>query len=140
MEMCYDEVLVMPDSYAVMEEEEMMYLEGGKSCTASFQSVGAAQSYFRKLGASYRSLAVVGGLGCALTGTALGACLGGIYGAVIGAAIGFVGGYILGSVVYGWGTTYYNCAYDLSKYKKSKKCSVTITNYGTQLYYSIKIK
>lgn len=30
MEMCYDGALVMPSSYAVMDEEEMMYVEGGK--------------------------------------------------------------------------------------------------------------
>lgn len=30
MEMCYDGALVMPSSYAVMNEEEMTYLEGGK--------------------------------------------------------------------------------------------------------------
>ena len=29
MEMCYDGALVMPSSYAVMDENEMMYLEGG---------------------------------------------------------------------------------------------------------------
>lgn len=29
MEMCYDGALVMPSSYAVMNEEEMMYVEGG---------------------------------------------------------------------------------------------------------------
>ena len=29
MEMCYDGALVMPSSYAVMNENEMMYLEGG---------------------------------------------------------------------------------------------------------------
>lgn len=29
MEMCYDGALVMPSSYAVMDEEEMMYVEGG---------------------------------------------------------------------------------------------------------------
>ena len=28
MEMCYDGALVMPSSYAVMDEEEMMYVEG----------------------------------------------------------------------------------------------------------------
>lgn len=30
MEMCYDGALVMPSSYAVMDEEEMYYVEGGK--------------------------------------------------------------------------------------------------------------
>ena len=29
MEMCYDGALVMPSNYAVMNEEEMMYVEGG---------------------------------------------------------------------------------------------------------------
>lgn len=29
MEMCYDGTLVMPNSYAVMSEEEMTYVEGG---------------------------------------------------------------------------------------------------------------
>lgn len=29
MDMCYDVTLVLPSSYAVMEEEEMSYVEGG---------------------------------------------------------------------------------------------------------------
>ena len=29
MELCYDGALVMPSSYAVMDEEEMTYVEGG---------------------------------------------------------------------------------------------------------------
>lgn len=31
MDMCYDGVLVMPSDYAVMDEEEMTYVEGGIS-------------------------------------------------------------------------------------------------------------
>jgi len=31
MEMCYDGTLVLPSSYAVMDEEEMTYVEGGVS-------------------------------------------------------------------------------------------------------------
>lgn len=30
MEMCYDGALVMPNSYAVMSEDEMTYVEGGR--------------------------------------------------------------------------------------------------------------
>lgn len=30
MEMCYDGALVMPSSYAMMNEEEMTYVDGGK--------------------------------------------------------------------------------------------------------------
>ena len=33
MEMCYDGALVMPSSYAVMNEEEMTYVEGGGTKT-----------------------------------------------------------------------------------------------------------
>ena len=29
MELCYDGALVLPSSYAVMDEEEMTYTEGG---------------------------------------------------------------------------------------------------------------
>lgn len=35
MEMCYDEALVMPSSYAVMDEEEMTYVEGGYTIAQS---------------------------------------------------------------------------------------------------------
>lgn len=31
MVMCYDGALVMPSSYAVMNEDEMTYVEGGKA-------------------------------------------------------------------------------------------------------------
>ncbi|MCM1500174.1 MAG: hypothetical protein NC124_17060, partial [Clostridium sp.] len=51
MEMCYDGALVMPSSYAVMDEEEMMYVEGGMNgttktredriCVASFIAASA---------------------------------------------------------------------------------------------------
>lgn len=30
MELCYDGALIMPDNYAVMSEEEMTYVEGGR--------------------------------------------------------------------------------------------------------------
>ena len=33
MDMCYEGALVMPSSYAVMDEEEMTYVEGGFSDT-----------------------------------------------------------------------------------------------------------
>lgn len=32
MEMCYNGALVMPSNYAIMDEEEMIYVEGGISC------------------------------------------------------------------------------------------------------------
>lgn len=36
MEMCYEGALVMPSSYAVMNEDEMMYVEGGKAIRQSY--------------------------------------------------------------------------------------------------------
>ena len=30
MDMCYDGALVLPSSYAIMDEEEMCYIEGGE--------------------------------------------------------------------------------------------------------------
>lgn len=35
MDMCYDGTLVMPSSYAVMEDDEMSYVEGGKAYSVS---------------------------------------------------------------------------------------------------------
>ncbi len=40
MEMCYDEELVMPSSYAVMDEAEMTYVEGGGVGGAAIGLVG----------------------------------------------------------------------------------------------------
>lgn len=42
MEMCYDGALVMPSSYAVMDEDEMMYLEGGVTVTTVCAVITAA--------------------------------------------------------------------------------------------------
>ena len=36
MEMCYDGALVMPSSYAVMSEEGMTYVEGGKFFSGAY--------------------------------------------------------------------------------------------------------
>ncbi len=118
----------------------MMYLDGGKSYTSYFANVGQAQQFYRNLGFRYRTIAVAAGLVCTLSCTALGSIIGNVGGAVIGALFGAIGGLITGNVIYGWGTTYYDCAYTLSNYKKSKKCSVTFTRYGTRLYYNVKVK
>lgn len=140
MEMCYDGALVMPSNYAVMSEDEMTYVHGGKSATANFANIGVAQSYFANLGARYRVIAVAAGMSCTVSGIALGA-IGGVYGGIAGGIAGAIGGWVCGSVIYGWGTTYSDIAYDLSKYKKkNRKCSVTVSSSGVQLRYSIKVK
>ena len=41
MDMCYEGALVMPSSYAVMDEEEMTYVEGGISTAAKAGIIAA---------------------------------------------------------------------------------------------------
>lgn len=58
MEMCYDGALVMPSSYAVMDEEEMTYVEGGASkfvsksnCIDGLAGIGISSPYLALTGA-----------------------------------------------------------------------------------------
>lgn len=39
MEMCYDGALVMPSNFVTMDEEEMMYVEGGKFTRSSAKQI-----------------------------------------------------------------------------------------------------
>ena len=83
MEMCYDGALVMPSNYAVMSEDEMMYVEGGMTgktktkedrvCTASF--ISAAAAFCGKLTyKSFKWLVTTACTGLALFFSALGSC------------------------------------------------------------------
>ena len=42
MEMCYDGALVLPNSFAVLDKEEMVYVEGGGSITINRTTVNKA--------------------------------------------------------------------------------------------------
>ena len=55
MEMCYDGALVMPSSYALMDEEEMCYTEGGVRFTVSKDRCASIATYI------YALLGVAGG-------------------------------------------------------------------------------
>ncbi len=57
MEMCYDGALVMPSNYAVMSEDEMMYVDGGITIEAVCSIIGAAIALG---GASYAAGQAVG--------------------------------------------------------------------------------
>ncbi len=115
MEMCYDGALVMPKNYAVVNEEEMTYVEGG----ARFTVYGTAKSIRTRLSTI---------IGASLVGqgatTALGALLGNAAGAVIG--------FIVGE---GWFGSYrsnassaHNQVEDIiEKYGKNKRCKMTTT-------------
>lgn len=52
MEMCYDGALVMPKNYAVMSEEEMVYVEGGID-TISVNSNMLDQNYCLQIAKNY---------------------------------------------------------------------------------------
>lgn len=105
MEMSYDGTLVMPSSYAVMDEEEMTYVEGG----AKSEIRGTAAQLAKE--ARNAMLAFGGGT---LTATAITAC----------AALTGIG-LIAGGLVSGYGAfaaNEFRCAYNYfeSKSKTSK--------------------
>ncbi len=63
MDMCYDGTLVMPSSYAVMEEDEMNYVEGGVSLSMKKDylnknvCLSVASNYTQKTGLSRSRIA-----------------------------------------------------------------------------------
>ena len=115
MEMTYDGALVMPSSYAVMQEDEMTYVEGGGSATVKGTAKQIRTRLTTIIGASL--------VGNAAT-TVLGAMLGNVLGGVIGAIIGN-----------GWFGSYRSCASSahsqvekiISKYGNNKQCKMTTT-------------
>lgn len=102
MVMCYDGALVMPSSYAVMNSEEMTYVEGGKRLAyisnRTVKSVVYA-SVFNPIGATLIGLGI---RKAALFVTAKFAAVCakfGAYGGTIGAAIGFACGAFTGASI-----------------------------------------
>ena len=94
MEMCYNDALVMPKNYAVINEEEMMYLDGGAkkyvcsisatacnrlaavACIAGglltaicgLATVVSAVATVASLGSTAAATAILGGITCAVAG------------------------------------------------------------------------
>lgn len=90
MDMCYDGALVLPSSYAVMNEEEMTYMEGGIS--VSRYSSGKLFDIYRvhftagdcsKIALAYEVASGVAALIGVLTGT-IGKIAGGVTAATCG--------------------------------------------------------
>ena len=89
MEMTYDGTLVMPSSYVVMEENEMMYLEGGAYISNRTLKAVIYASVFNPIGATLWGLGFYAAIGAVKRmWTAACAALGAIGGAV-GIDIGF---------------------------------------------------
>ncbi len=77
MEMCYDGALVMPSSYAIMDEEEMTYVEGGGIATLKSNLRGISTLVKNYL-CRWMSYATVGQVlkSCGLTWSQIGAMAG----------------------------------------------------------------
>jgi len=91
MEMCYDGALVMPSSYAVMSEEEMMYLEGGKfisksKCIEGLAVIGMSPNTYIAAALTYTLAKCLIRKVC----TALGVVAGAVVGCILGWAAGQV--------------------------------------------------
>ena len=71
MDMCYDGALVLPSSYAVMDEEEMTYTEGGGSRTYRGNQGWAAAVALTSAGL------FLSGMGKAVGVTIIRGCIGG---------------------------------------------------------------
>ncbi len=70
MEMCYDGALVMPSNYAVMSEDEMMYVDGGVKASVKLWGV---QIKFTGRDAEGLALALAAGSGATWLAAELGA-------------------------------------------------------------------
>lgn len=105
MEMCYNGTLVMPKNFAVVNDEEMTYVEGGwyYSGTQYYSSGQTAYNYLSSTALKFYGLSCVLGVSFAVLATCIGTYAGPV-GTCIGAAVGAVGGIVAGSVVWGFGS------------------------------------
>lgn len=88
MDMCYDGALVMPSSYAVMDEEEMTYVEGGGVPRWSVAMGLDILFMATPLGAAFAPFKYLG----RAAGKALVKKFAGSIAGVLGKAINFIGG------------------------------------------------
>ena len=114
MNMCYDGALLMPSSYAMMDEEEMVYLEGGAVSTC-YKKASNASSYLSAKAAVYAS-AGLAGTGCAAATAA-----------TIVAALGFGSYAALSYAMAANYTSAYNSAQSILANKGNVKCKIQET-------------
>ena len=87
MEICYDGALVMPKNYAVVNEEEMTYIEGGEWITVTFSRDFLRDCITAGSSFAYGAIcAAVGTLGTPVAAAIFGA-FGAAYGWIIGGSI-----------------------------------------------------
>ena len=142
MEMTYGGALVMPSSYAMMDEEEMMYLEGATASNwVSYSSVSYAYSYHCNAGTFLQIASVALGVCSSIRGLLKGAPAS-IAGALAGCVLGTVVGCITGTIVWNWGAKFHDCANELYRKKGTsawtKSCKIKWDFMGLDIYYQIK--
>ena len=145
MEICYDGALVMPKNYAVVNEEEMTYVEGGISVGPIYAN-DAADMY--KAVRSAANGIYVCAVGVALSGSLLGAVVGayiGLHGGPLGAAIGGCVGALIGSVtsviggclMYSWASAY-DTAADQARQLGHRRCVFEAHTSGLTMIASVR--
>ncbi len=98
MEMCYDGALVMPKSYALMNEDEMTYVEGGWDGEVFVNNLKGAYNGFREA----KLALLAGGLtlgAIAKTAASSAEAIYLAYGTTISATATAIGGIVVGVIV-----------------------------------------
>lgn len=113
MEMCYNGSLVMPCNYAVINDNEMEYVQGGWSATVN----GTVSSIRNRLSAIIT------------------ACIAGDASSIAVGALGGIAGIVFAGISGGWFTNILSKASEahskaegwIKKYGRNKKCKMTST-------------
>ena len=126
--MCYDGALVLPSSYAVMNEEEMTYVEGGATYKISKKTVYKKASVAVSDYLYCSRVLKVWAVGMVICSAVAGALVGQVVGAIIGGCMGLVAG----SVVWNWASACSGAAIAASNYSGNTmlKCVEQMTRTG----------
>ena len=103
MEMCYAGALVMPNNYAVVDEDEMMYVDGG--LTASLGEINIRLNSANLLCVAGDAVSVAMAFGGGVT--------------IVGAIAGAIGGWYFTSTIYYIEQAHNQCAKLINKYGRS---------------------
>lgn len=98
MEMCYNGALMMPSSYAMMDEEEMMYVDGGWSGSVFAANLKGAYNNYK----TAKKALLAGGLtlgAIAKTASSTVTAIYMSYGAAITGTAAAIGGFVVGLIV-----------------------------------------
>lgn len=138
MEMCYDGALVMPKNYAVVNEEEMTYVDGGifKSVNHHFLSGYSARNWCNSMAARCWGLYACGIIGSAAIGALVGTIANPGAGTAIGGLVGVFIGCFMSDVIADWAKALDNAAIEANR-KGIRSCTVNTTFSNLTLSVSV---